>query len=71
MVPGPKRLTWPAFVNFKNTVLANAYPSLAIYDSATGGFWIDQEKQAWVDPNRQEVWNYNTCAGRGSRPHGI
>ncbi len=46
-------------VIFKDTMLASAYPSLAIIDAATGDLWRDQEKQAWVDPNRQEVWNYN------------
>ncbi|OQA46401.1 MAG: hypothetical protein BWY52_00759 [Chloroflexi bacterium ADurb.Bin325] len=48
-------------VIFKDTVLASAYPSLAIIDAATGNLWRDQEQQAWVDPNRQEVWDYNTA----------
>jgi hypothetical protein len=46
-------------VVFKDTMLARSYPSLAIIDGATGDLWRDQEKQAWVDPNRPEVWNYN------------
>lgn len=46
-------------VIFKDTLLARAYPSLAIIDGNTGDPWVDQEKQAWVDPNRQTVWNYN------------
>ncbi len=46
-------------VIFKDTMLARTYPSLAIIDAATGDLWRDQEQQAWVDPNRQEVWDYN------------
>ncbi len=46
-------------VTFKDNILANARPELAIIDTRTGRPWIDNEKLAWVDPFREEVWNYN------------
>ena len=45
-------------VVFKDHVLATARPDLAIIDARTGRPWIDNEKLAWVDPFREEVWNY-------------
>jgi len=46
-------------VTFKDNVLASARPDLAIIDTRTGKPWIDNEKLAWVDPFREEVWTYN------------
>jgi hypothetical protein len=46
-------------VTFKDNVLAHARPELAIRDTRTGGAWIDNERLAWVDPFREEVWAYN------------
>ena len=45
-------------VAFKDNVLANHRPDLAIIDTRTGKPWIDREKLAWVDPFREEVWDY-------------
>ena len=45
-------------VAFKDTVLAKHRPDLAIIDTRTGKPWIDNEKLAWVDPFREEVWDY-------------
>ncbi|HXJ82185.1 MAG TPA: putative glycoside hydrolase [Candidatus Methylomirabilis sp.] len=45
-------------VVFKDTVLANHRKDLAIIDTRTRRPWVDNEKLAWVDPFRQEVWNY-------------
>jgi hypothetical protein len=45
-------------VAFKDTVLAHHRPDLAIIDTRTGKPWIDNEKLAWVDPTREEVWDY-------------
>ncbi len=45
-------------VTFKDSVLANHRKDLAIIDSRTGRPWIDNEKLAWVDPFREEVWDY-------------
>jgi hypothetical protein len=46
-------------VTFKDNILANSRPDLAIIDTRTGKPWVDREKLAWVDPFREEVWNYN------------
>jgi hypothetical protein len=45
-------------VAFKDNVLAKHRPDLAIIDTRTGKPWIDNEKLAWVDPFREEVWDY-------------
>jgi hypothetical protein len=46
-------------VTFKDNILANARPDLAVMDTRTGKPWIDRERLAWVDPFREEVWDYN------------
>jgi hypothetical protein len=46
-------------VTFKDNVLSAHRPDLAIVDTRTGKAWIDNEKLAWVDPFREEVWDYN------------
>ena len=45
-------------VTFKDNVLANHRKDLAIIDTRTGQPWLDNEKLAWVDPFREEVWDY-------------
>ena len=45
-------------VSFKDNILAGAHPELAVIDTRTGKPWIDNEKLAWVDPTREEVWDY-------------
>ena len=57
-------------VVFKDNVLANHRRDLAIIDTRTGKPWIDRENLAWVDPFREEVWNYviaiaKEAAGKG------
>jgi len=57
-------------VAFKDTVLAHHRPDLAIIDTRTGKPWIDNEKLAWVDPTREQVWDYligiaKEAAGKG------
>jgi len=51
------------FGRFYN-ILATARPDLAIIDTRTGKPWIDNEKLAWVDPFREEVWAYNIAIGQ-------
>ena len=51
-------------VTFKDNILANARPDLAITDTRTGKPWIDNEKLAWVDPFQEEVWAYNIAIGQ-------
>ncbi|MFQ5613024.1 MAG: putative glycoside hydrolase [Anaerolineae bacterium] len=65
---------WPAFMRwfqdrnvytiarivvFKDDPLATAHPEWAVIDSETGGVWQDREGLGWVDPAREEVWDYN------------
>jgi hypothetical protein len=45
-------------VTFKDNVLAQHRPDWAVIDTRTGKPWIDNEKLAWVDPFREEVWDY-------------
>jgi hypothetical protein len=51
-------------VVFKDHVLAHHRPDLAIMDSRTGKPWIDNEKLAWVDPTREQVWDYVIAIAR-------
>lgn len=51
-------------VVFKDNVLAGHRRDLAIIDTRTGRPWIDNEKLAWVDPFRTEVWDYNIAIAR-------
>ena len=46
-------------VVFKDDPLAAAHPEWAVLDSASGGVWHDREGLGWVDPSREEVWDYN------------
>lgn len=46
-------------VTFKDDLLANAYPSWAVYDANTGGVWHDHEGMGWLDGMRPETWSYN------------
>lgn len=45
-------------VTFKDNLLAQAHPELAIR-TAGGQIFRDREGLAWVDPFKTEVWNYN------------
>lgn len=45
-------------VVFKDTLLAQAHPELAI-KTAGGQIFRDNEGLAWVDPFKTEVWDYN------------
>jgi hypothetical protein len=51
-------------VTFKDNVLAHARPDLAVIDTRTGQPWVDNEKLAWVDPFREEVWAYNIAVAQ-------
>jgi hypothetical protein len=45
-------------VTFKDHVLAQHRPDWAVIDTRTGKPWLDNERLAWVDPFREEVWDY-------------
>lgn len=44
---------------FKDTLLADAHPDLAVKDKKSGGVWHDKKGQAWMDPYNKKVWDYN------------
>jgi len=58
-------------VVFKDNVLANARPDLAVIDTRTGKPWVDNEKLAWVDPFREEVWAYNIAIAKEAARKGF
>ena len=58
-------------VTFKDNILATARPDLAILDTRTGKPWIDRENLAWVDPFREEVWNYNIAIAKEAIERGF
>jgi len=45
-------------VVFKDNVLGTARPDLTIR-TQNGSVWRDRENLVWVDPSKQEVWEYN------------
>ena len=55
-------------VVFKDDMLARNGPragfDVAVKDGSTNEPWIDGEKLAWVDPLRQEAWEYNIALAR-------
>ena len=51
-------------VAFKDNVLARHRPEWAVLDSRTGKPWLDNEGLAWVDPFREEVWEYLIAVAR-------
>jgi hypothetical protein len=58
-------------VTFKDNVLARARPDLAVIDTKTGEPWVDNERLAWVDPFREEVWAYNIAIAREAALRGF
>src|SRR5207247_2663256 len=51
-------------VAFKDNGAARHRPGRAVIDTRTGQPWIDNERLAWVDPFREEVWDYNIAIAR-------
>lgn len=47
-------------VNFKDTPLIEARPELAVRHP-NGEIFYDREGQAWADPMKEEVWEYNVA----------
>jgi len=58
-------------VVFKDNVLAHHRRDLAIIDTRTRKPWTDNEKLAWVDPFRQEVWDYVIAVAREAAAKGF
>jgi len=58
-------------VTFKDNILGTRRPDLAIMDTRTGKPWIDRENLVWVDPFREEVWNYNIAIAKEAIERGF
>jgi hypothetical protein len=58
-------------VAFKDNVLAHHRPDWAVIDTRTGKPWIDREGLAWVDPFREEVWDYVLAIAREAAQKGF
>jgi hypothetical protein len=58
-------------VTFKDNILANHRKDLAIIDTRTGRPWLDNEKLAWVDPFREEVWDYAIAIAKEAAAKGF
>ncbi len=52
-----KIYTIARIVTFKDNLLAQARPDLAVRRNGT--VWKDRENLSWVDPSKREVWDYN------------
>ena len=57
-------------VVFKDDPLAAAKPQYAV-KSKGGGVFRDREKLRWVDPFRQEVWDYNIAIAKAAAEAGF
>lgn len=58
-------------VVFKDEPLAAAKPEWAVLDSEAGGVWRDREGLGWVDPMREEVWDYNIALAVEAAQYGF
>ena len=45
-------------VVFKDDILARHRPGWALIDSRTGRPWVDREALAWIDPFKEDAWDY-------------
>ncbi|HTF99721.1 MAG TPA: putative glycoside hydrolase, partial [Nitrospirota bacterium] len=57
-------------VVFKDTVLGAARPDLAL-KTRSGELWRDREGLVWVDPAKQEVWDYNIAIAEEAARNGF
>jgi LysM repeat protein len=48
----------------KDTLLAEAYPTLAAQNAQTGALWRDGQNMAWLDPFQEPVWDYHLQLAR-------
>ncbi len=58
-------------VVFKDNVLAHYRPEWAVIDTRTGRPWLDNERLAWMDPFREEVWDYAIAVAREAAEKGF
>ena len=51
-------------VVFRDPHLAEEQPDLAIQRADGGGIWRDRKGTAWVNPYKEEVWDYNIAVAK-------
>jgi hypothetical protein len=50
-------------VVFKDPIVAEGRPDLAVRDEVTGGLWLDMNGTPWVNAFNQELWEANADLG--------
>ncbi len=65
-----KIYTIARIVAFKDDRLAQARPDLAV-KTAAGAVWKDKEGLSWLDPFRQEGWEYNLAIAAEAASYGF
>jgi hypothetical protein len=68
---GRRIYTIARIVVFKDQVLAHHRPDLAVVNVRTGRPWTDREGLAWVDPFREEVWDYAIAIAKEAAAKGF
>lgn len=58
-------------VLFYDPLLAAKRPDLAVQSASTGGPWLENGKQAWVDPSHPTVQRYNLAIARELAEMGV
>ncbi|MBA2278784.1 MAG: putative glycoside hydrolase [Chloroflexia bacterium] len=58
-------------VVFKDSIVAERFPDLAVRNSATGGLWRDMNGVAWVNPTDERVWEANSDLAVEAHRHGF
>ena len=56
---------------FQDPVLAFARPDLAIHKKSDGQVWLDDKGLAWIDPSKQESWDYNISIAKDALNQGF
>ena len=58
-------------VTFKDDVLARHRPEWGVADTTTGSLWVDNERQAWIDPFHEEAWPYSIAVAQEAAVRGF
>ena len=56
---------------FKDPLLANKMPHIAVKDKVTGKVWRDSKGMSWVDPFCKQAWEYNVLLAEEAAQRGF
>jgi len=56
---------------FQDPVLAKAHPEWTVGNKVTGKPWTDRKGLAWMNPNSQEVWDYDISLAKDAVSRGF